>query len=599
MAPTESSFCNCIDKTSLSASDRSVSASMSRSGSENEFDPQDDQPLFPYERLYYSAKDKAELDAKPELERERVLADRSQQLEQAEMDNQLKRMIAARKKKEAREEASKKRKAGDADLEENQRKSSRQRTKVGGGKAGELSSAVANYKKHREEKAAREQQRRERLASGRAESPVNEYSDADAEAESDDGYDDYRDRDRRAARKRTSTPPRDDPAADLQDVQRVRIGRDNFAQVCATPGFAATVTGCYARVCLGPGRQPGQNEYRLCSIKGLEEGRPYAMLGTNGKPFLTNKYIVAAHGKATKPWTMLECSNSKFTDDEWRRYRLTMANDDSRMPSKRDIDSKLRQIDQLIKHKFTDAEITQKLKEQSALVDMVNKTSERKELNKKLQEAEDVGDEAAIQEIEDQLMNLVPMKLAMGTTMHGIAGSQKTQAQPRRSDPPAKHDQQLTQNSTTTTTTTAHPTASHTKKVYRKVIKSTPNSALDPTKLAVPTPHPAQTSTTDDELFGPSGSDISRAATPVNGHTHHLQSKPDVPLRNTLAAKTLTTPLLDAGSGNPISNSNGNSRSGTPVPASGVKSNVLPVIKKSRREDEVLREIDLGIDIEL
>lgn len=560
---------------------------MSNSGSENEFDPEDDQPLFPYERLYYSAKDKAELDAKPELERERVLADRSQQLEQAEMDNQLKRMIAARKRKEAKEEASKKRKAGDADLEESQRKSSRQRTKVGGGKAGELSSAVANYKKQREEKAAREQQRRERLASGRAESPVNEYSDADAEAESDDGYDDYNDRDRKAARKRTPTPPRDDPAADLQDVQRVRIGRDNFAQVCGTPGFASTVTGCYARVCLGPGRQPGQNEYRLCSIKGLEEGRPYAMIGTNGKPFLTNKYIIAAHGKATKSWSMLECSNSKFTDDEWRRYRLTMANDDCHMPTKGEIDSKLRQINRLIKHKFTDAEITQKLKEQSALVDMVNKTSERKELNKKLQEAEDAGNETVIQEIEDQLMNLVPMKLAMGTTMHGIAGSQKTQPQTRRPESTQNYDQQITRNAVRTITT-SQATPSQTKKIYRKVIKSTPNS--DPNKLGIPSQAHAQAGNTDDELFGPSGSDISRAATPVsaslNGYGHTTKS--DVPLRNTIAAKSLTVDAAD---------SNNNSRSGTPVPV--LKSGLLPVIKKSKRDDEALREIDLGIDIEL
>lgn len=525
----------------MSASEGSVA--MSESDAEAEFEPED-KPIFAYDKLYHSAADKAEIEAKPELVREGILAERHAQVEKAEQDAQLRRMLAQREKEEAKKTA-KKRTASSAELDE-QRKSSRQRTKTG------ASAALAAYKKQREDKAALEERRKSGKASPRRDPLLDDYSDADAEGESDREFE-YDDRKRRR-RTPSPLPPKDDPIAELADIQKARIGRENFAQVCYTPGFEAALTGCYARVCLGPGRNPGQNEYRLCKINGFQDGRPYAIEGPNHKNILVNKYIVAAHGKATRPWSLLECSNSRFTDDEWRRYRLTMANEDCRMPTQGQITKKLEDINKLINHRFTDFEISQKIKSQQDLVDTVNRTKEKNELKEKIQTAEDAGDEETVRELEDQLLNLVPIKLAFGTSLNS------SQAPANKAPSDADRLAELNRRNKQIADQNIQKTAMLKKRLAKKIRES---SSQD--KLAIPNIKDAD----DASLFG---SDISRAGTPVNG-----------------------------GSRAGTSGLNGTPRSSTPLSMrTGMDTKKgLPVIKKSKRDDTVLQSLDLGIDIDI
>lgn len=535
---------------------------MSHSESEGEFEPTDDKPMFPYEKLYHDAKDKAKIQAMPEIERESILASRSEMVDRHEQDAQLRRLLASRAKDAAKAEARNKRKASAADLEEHQRKSSRQRLKLGGGKAGEPSSAIAAYKKHREEKTLREEQRKARLADRRLASPEDDYSEGDAEAESDNDYADRR------HKRRSPTPPKDDPVVELNDIQRVRVGRDNFAQVCWTPGFQETITNCYARVCLGPGRTPGMNEYRLCSIKGFQDGRPYAMTAPNGKSFIINQYIIAAHGKATRPWSFLECSNSRFTDDEWRRYRLTMANEDCRMPTKGQINAKLEQINKLISYRFNDAEISEKLKKQNALVNMVEKTTERKEIKEKILAAQDNGDEGLVAELEDQLANIVPMKLAFNTSL----------SQQNKNAANEEADRLAELNRRNQRMTAENIRKAQQKRIYKK------KAVFEPNKLMPLGP--------DDDLFA-SASDISRSGTPVNGMRA---------VKAEVASGTSTPARLTVQDAVTSANGNDTPRSITPslvVRANEKPKKGLPTIKKTKRDDEVLETLDLGIDIDL
>ena len=534
----------------MSASEDSDSAPMSQSDSEGEVDlPEEEKPMFPYERLYHSAEDKADIETKPEIEREAILADRNEKLERYEQNLALRRLMQSRAK-DHKDPAKKKRKASAADLDEGQRKSSRQRTKASG-----TSNALAAYKKQRENKALLEERRKSGKPEPRRDPSREDYSDADADGESDNDYE-YDDRKRR---KETPPPPKDDPQAELSDLQRVRIGRENFAQVCYNPGFEEIITNCYARVCLGPGRIPGQNEYRLCSIKGFSEGRPYAIEGPNRKSVLVNKYILAAHGKATRTWSFLECSNSKFTDDEWRRYRLTMANEDCRMPTRGQINTKLDQINKLITHRFTDAQISNKLKQQSAVSDMVSRTTEKNEIKDQIRDAEDRGDDDAVRELEEKLMNIVPMKLAFGTSMHPANTQKQNNDIDRVAELNRRNQRQTTEN--------IQKAAMLKRRTYKK-------APAEPDKLSVPSAKPKHL---DDDLFG-SGSDISRAATPVNG----------VSRAGTPAMSNLGTGANISRSGTPLS-----MRTGTETKKG------LPVIKKSKRDDEILQSMDLGIDIEI
>lgn len=236
------------------------SASMSESDTEAGEVEDEDRPIFPYDKLYYSAKEKQEIMAMPEIQREELLSERAQQVDRHNQDLALRRLLASREREEQRAAAKAKRKAGAAGLDDTQRKSSRQKTTLGGRKVGETSAAMDAYKRQREQKGKRDEIRRGAPAQSRRRSrTASDISDRDAEAESDE----------LDARVRSPSMPKDDPPAELRDVQRARVGRSNFAQVCFYPGFEEAITNCYARVSIGPNAETGLNDYRMCLIQGM------------------------------------------------------------------------------------------------------------------------------------------------------------------------------------------------------------------------------------------------------------------------------------------------------------------------------------------
>lgn len=286
------------------------SASMSESESDSDASPpaDDESPIFPYEKLYYSAKDKEEIMAMPEIQREQILSERAQEVDRHNQDLALRRLLASREREEARRAKKNKRKASMAGLEDGQRKSSRQKTTLGGRKVGEASGAIEAYKRQREQKGRRDE-RRLRDSKTKDQRPLSKdggVSDVDAEGESEVEWDDRAER--------SPSIPKDDPPAELRDIRRARVGRSNFAQVCFYPGFDDAISGCFVRVNIGPNRETGRNEYRLCQIKRFTEGRPYAMEAPNGRSFVTNQYTVVAHGKAEREFPFIACSDSSFTE---------------------------------------------------------------------------------------------------------------------------------------------------------------------------------------------------------------------------------------------------------------------------------------------
>lgn len=224
-----------------------------------------DGPMFPLENKFYSEKDKAEILALSEVQRESILAERAQLLERKLQDLHLRRLLQAREHAESKSSDKKKRKAGTADLEDGQRKSSRQKTTLGGRKVGETSDAMKAYKRQLEQKVMRGEQRRredEDGKDGKAQGTANTgYSDADADGESEVEWDN-------AKPKVNDAVVREEQPAALIDFERVRVGRDNFAKVCFYPGFDDAIKNCFARINIGPDKATGENVYRVAQIKG-------------------------------------------------------------------------------------------------------------------------------------------------------------------------------------------------------------------------------------------------------------------------------------------------------------------------------------------
>lgn len=229
------------------------SAPMDESDSDAEPAPRgvggaDEDDKYPVDGRFTSEAEKAEIMAMREVDRERILAERIEEVENQRRTRLLRQMIERAERKTVK----KKRSADAAELEDGQRKTSRQRT----GKANE--SAMDSLRRARAEKA----KRKEEKSHGRSYSPARRGSDVE---ESDDDF----------GRARSRTPEKEQekeaPAPELKDFDRVRLGRNEFAQVCSTPGFEPAITGCYIRIALGPHPDTGVEQYRMAVIKGMRQ----------------------------------------------------------------------------------------------------------------------------------------------------------------------------------------------------------------------------------------------------------------------------------------------------------------------------------------
>ncbi|KAJ5970834.1 Plus-3 [Penicillium vulpinum] len=388
------------------------SAPMSESESEadNSGDDDEDRPIFPYDKLYYSAQDKKDIMAMPEIQREETLSERAQQVDRHNQDLALRRLLASRSREEARAAKKAKRKAGSAGLDDNQRKSSRQKTTLGGRKVGETSGAIEAYKRQREQKGKRDELRRRDPTKSRrrSRSMGSDISEEDADAESDLELDD------RVGR--SISVPKDDPPAELREIRRAQVGRNNFAKVCFYPGFESAMIGCYARLSIGPHPESGQNEYRLGLITGISQGKPYALEGENGRSFVTDQYVKLAHGKAVRDFPFVTFSNSPITEAEYRRYVQTLAVEDCKMATKSKVESKVADIHRLLNHTFTREELNEKLRRQGAF-DYKKNVLNRLELERNLEFAKLNGDMEEAEKIEKELQKMVNPTLSWGTSL--------------------------------------------------------------------------------------------------------------------------------------------------------------------------------------
>jgi RNA polymerase-associated protein RTF1 len=305
-------------------------------------DAGDDDNLYPLEGKFRDAADRAEIMGMSMLDREQVLANRIEEQAERKRGKNLRSMVGEADR--VAEKSKNKRKAGAADLEDDDRKTIRPRTK--------RSDALESYTRQRDQAREEKSRRANRVSGGRrSRSRSRDSSERDANGESDEEY----------GRSKVRAPEPEIPV-ELPDIQRVKVGRTNFAKVCFFPGFEQTMIGCFARVCIGQ-EKPGMNTYRLTQIKGVTTGKPYFMDIPNN-PFYTDQYVVLAHGKAEKEWPFTFCSDSKIGDSEFERWKKQLVVDSLPVPSRSTCNSKCEKINKLISHRFTSDELNEKLEKQ-------------------------------------------------------------------------------------------------------------------------------------------------------------------------------------------------------------------------------------------
>ncbi|KAK6846054.1 hypothetical protein PG987_001242 [Apiospora arundinis] len=371
----------------------------------------DEENKYPHEGMFASEQEKEDIMGMREVERESILAERMQTIERHRQNRLLRQLVGDNDKK-----AAKKRKANDAELEDAQRKTSRQRTKIGGNKVGETSSGIESLRRARAEKNDRQR----RLAEDRERNKDKRTSfSRDSPGDDRDGDSDF-DWDRNDRRRSRSHTPeqKEAPPAELRDIERVRLSRSRFAQVCFFPGFEDALTGCFVRVSIGPdNRDPrGGNVYRMAVIKRFTTGKPYAMQKKTGQNFVTDQYVVAAHGKAEREWPFIVCSESDFTESEFNRYKATVTSEGGVFPKRPAMSAKIDDINKLLSRSWTDAELDEKLQRERALREKFN-PADRNRIANLLEKAKEQGEMDKVTELQEQLDSIETPRLAFKTSL--------------------------------------------------------------------------------------------------------------------------------------------------------------------------------------
>jgi hypothetical protein len=239
---------------SVAASSPNSLGSDAMEESDSEADNDDDVPArssdipYPLEGKYIDAKDKARINGLPQLERERILGERAEELNKAQWAAELSRR--AKEKELQGTPTDRKRKASSIEPDDSQRKSSRQKVR---GKNEKLEA----YKLERAQRGQQRQRHDDRRNRRRSSSyDSRRGSDRDADGESEVEYTEY------------DNAPRQEEPAELRHFESIRVGRGFFAEVCFNPGFEEAMAGAFVRV--GTGQDSHHRTlYKMAQIKGM------------------------------------------------------------------------------------------------------------------------------------------------------------------------------------------------------------------------------------------------------------------------------------------------------------------------------------------
>ncbi|KAK2045995.1 plus-3 domain-containing protein [Colletotrichum somersetense] len=378
----------------------------------------DEEDKYPVDGMFKSLAEKGQVMAMREVERESLLAERQAEIER-HRQNRMLRQLVSKQENEEKKQKLKKRSADAADLEDVSRKNSRPRTD---GKT----SAIDTLRRARAEKSDRARRREEDRQKG-TRSPHDDYRDHD----SDEGGD-WEERDRRRHHKSRSPEEeivsRELPPPDIRDFERVRVGKSRFAEYCFNPGFEAAIVGCYVRISIGPDPKTGQDEYRMARIQAITVGKPYAMTGPGGA-FVTDQYVLAAHGKAERPFPFIFLSDRPFT--EYNRYEKVIQSEGLTLPKKQTLLNKIDDINALINHHLTTTEIDERIQRKNALRKKFDPKI-RERLAQEIEVARLKGNTSKAEELQEQLDDLKTNVLAFKTSLSDTSSKPSTTSQQDR-----------------------------------------------------------------------------------------------------------------------------------------------------------------------
>ncbi|KAJ8662929.1 hypothetical protein O0I10_001105 [Lichtheimia ornata] len=314
--------------------------------------------------LYKDEEDRRRLLALPEVERERILSERSEERQRNLERLEVRKLL------------------NDGRREDTTRRSTR-------AKGSGTSRALNELTRRREEKHKSRSKRGRR--SPTPERKRTRYSDESAgeasEIEEDDEY--YAET---KAKKRTPT---------LEEMQSIVLRRYQLEKWLYAPYFDRTVTDAYVRIYIGDDSKTRSSVYRLCKVIDIVDWHKTYKISESTT---CKKALLLKHGSAERAFTMDIVSNHSLSQQEYTRFINTLEAEHVTLPDIEEVEHKAKDIEKAATYVLSDKEVSEMIKRKQEVAGRtINASMEQAVLLSKLEHARSMQDDQMQQEIQREL----------------------------------------------------------------------------------------------------------------------------------------------------------------------------------------------------
>ncbi|CAO3625025.1 unnamed protein product [Cunninghamella blakesleeana] len=341
---------------------------------DNDIDIGSDDEIDEYgPNLYKDEEDRKRLLALPEVERERILSERSE-----ERQRNLERLEVRKLLKDGRRD-------------DTTRRSTR-------AKGTGTSQALSELTRRREEKkSSRSSKRHSRRYSPSPDRKRKRRS-------SYDGHSDYERSDDWAESEEEREVKTKKRAPTLEEMQSISFTRNMIEQWLYTPFFDDTAIGCFVRLYIGPDPQKKTPVYRYCQIVDVA---PWHKVYKISEGVFSNRGLKVKYGKSEKVFPMDIISNQPVTQSEFARLLKVLEHEHVRAPSMEHIERKSGDIKKAKSYVLNDKEVAEMIQRKKQVQGQnVSIAMERAEVLARLKHAEGYGEGDEVNRLRQRLQEL-------------------------------------------------------------------------------------------------------------------------------------------------------------------------------------------------
>jgi len=384
-------------------------------------------------------KDREEIEAMTEMEREQVLFARGERRDAErkrwEIEKRIKQRNREKKKDDDGDDESQPSKYRDKSSSPEPSDPALARAR---NQKREQSSALGRLKEQREQK-----EKRAKEGSSKS-GPLNvgDYFSSDSEEEDEEGNLASSDSDSDDDRRRSSDDDKEDEELARkrkkveckEELKPAKMSRFRLCQWMHMPWFRNTIVGTYVRVSIGLGDESGAR-YRIAEIKDTgESSKTYKLDPGDPKAtkIHTNKTLLLRIGSSDRAFRMCFISNSDWSDTEfdfWKKHGLKAG-----LPTIGDIEKKQKELERMKKHVITDREVETMVKEKAKhRTNPINFALQKTTLLKMRDAAETAGNIEEVASIQSKLEEIEKRANKLSRDRQaGIAGITEINERSRR-----------------------------------------------------------------------------------------------------------------------------------------------------------------------